>query len=174
MSDGELNPTPRLWALDGFRDDVWVNSDTIDRNQPVIVPLDVFLTLDDEARQEQADGIGVELQPGERLESILPHLDHIPLIALAFPAFSDGRSYSNAQLLRSRHNYRGTIRATGEVLIDQIPLMLRAGIDEFVVSDETALDRLADGLVGGLSNHCQPAAKAAKNTEGFSWRRQSA
>lgn len=174
MSEGDLYPAPRLWSPDGFHDDIWVNSDAIDRNQSVIVPLDVFLALDDETRRKQADKIGVELQPEDHLEAVLPHLDRIPLIALAFPAFSDGRSYSKAQLLRSRHNYQGTIRATGDVLIDQIPLMLRAGIDEFVVLDETALGRLEDGLVGGLSNHYQPAAKAATNTESYSWRRQSA
>ena len=55
------------------------------------------------------------------------------MVALAFPKFSDGRSYSAARLLRERLGYKGELRATGDVLADQIPLMRRCGILSYEV-----------------------------------------
>jgi len=53
------------------------------------------------------------------------------LITLHFPKFSDGRAYSQARLLRERLGYQGELRATGNVLQDQAPFMLRCGFDSF-------------------------------------------
>jgi uncharacterized protein (DUF934 family) len=50
---------------------------------------------------------------------------------LNFPKFSDGRAYSQARLLRGRLGYAGELRATGGVLQDQLPFMLRCGFDSF-------------------------------------------
>lgn len=174
MTDDSSSPAYRLWSPEGFSDDPWVRSDTIDRDQSAILPLEVFLALDDDARDACADRMAVELQAGEELTGIEPHLDDLPMIVLAFPAFSDGRSFSKAELLRGRHGYKGIIRATGEVLIDQIPLMLRTGFDQFEVSDETALKRLEEGETGGLPHYYQPAATAARETGSYAWRRQPA
>jgi uncharacterized protein (DUF934 family) len=41
----------------------------------------------------------------------------------AFPKFTDGRAYSQAVLLRRRYQFAGDIRATGDVLIDQLVQM---------------------------------------------------
>jgi len=51
-------------------------------------------------------------------------------IDLQFPKFTDGRAYSQAVLLRRRLGYRGLLRATGEVLIDQLLQLQRCGFDE--------------------------------------------
>ena len=61
------------------------------------------------------------LAPGESIDAIVPFLPELSLVALAFPAFNDGRSFSKAELLRSRHGYEGAMRATGQVLVDQLP-----------------------------------------------------
>ena len=58
-------------------------------------------------------------------------LDGVNLIVLNFPKFTDGRAYSQARLLRERLGYRGELRATGAVLLDQLPFMLRCGFDSF-------------------------------------------
>ena len=50
-------------------------------------------------------------------------------IALLFPKWTDGRAYSQARLLRSRYRYTGELRATGEVLVDMLPLLARTGFD---------------------------------------------
>jgi len=51
-------------------------------------------------------------------------LDGVNLIVLDFPKFTDGRAYSQARLLRERLGYRGELRATGAVFLDQLPFML--------------------------------------------------
>ena len=63
------------------------------------------------------------------------------------------------------------MRASGDVLIDQIPLMIRAGFSEFEVSNPTALKRLAEGRLGGIPFHYQPSARPAAPGAGYSWRR---
>jgi len=62
-------------------------------------------------------------------------LDAVNEIVLEFPNFADGRAYSQARLLRERKGFRGTIRATGDVLCDQIQFMARVGIDAFDIGD---------------------------------------
>jgi len=58
------------------------------------------------------------------LELALEGLDRIEL---HFPKFSDGRAFSQAYLLRRRRKFAGDIRATGDVLIDQLVQMQRSG-----------------------------------------------
>lgn len=169
-------PTPyRLWTPDGFRDDPWTHADAAEAladGGPLILPLAAFLVLDTEARAAAHNRLGVELAPADGLEPLLPLLDRLPLIALAFPAFSDGRSFSKAELLRSRHGFKGRLRATGQVLVDQLPHMLRLGFDEFEVSNPVLLKRLEEGRPGGLPLAYQPAAVPASKEGGYSWRRR--
>jgi len=40
-------------------------------------------------------------------ESLLDDIEFFSVIALDFPTFKDGRSYSHARLLRERYNYKG-------------------------------------------------------------------
>ena len=54
-------------------------------------------------------------------------------IDLHFPKFTDGRAYSQAFLLRRRMGFQGEIRATGDVLIDQLVQMQRSGFDVAVL-----------------------------------------
>ena len=56
-------------------------------------------------------------------------LEGIERINLSFPKFSDGRAFSQAFLLRRRLGFKGEIRATGDVLIDQLVQMQRTGFD---------------------------------------------
>lgn len=169
--------TPRLWTPEGFREDAWRHAETLEApggNEAVILPLASFRALDAKTRQAMAGRLGVLLAPGEALDAIVPFLEELALVALAFPAFGDGRSFSKAELLRSRHGYAGPLRAVGDVLIDQVPHMLRTGFTEFEVKNPTALKRLAEGRLGGLPLHYQPAATRAGHGGGYSWRRRPA
>ena len=56
-------------------------------------------------------------------------------IDLQFPKFTDGRAYSQARLLRQRLQFAGEIRATGDVLIDQLVHMARCGFDVAVLKE---------------------------------------
>jgi uncharacterized protein (DUF934 family) len=62
-------------------------------------------------------------------------LDGISRIDLSFPKFTDGRAYSQAFMLR-RAGFKGEIRATGDVLIDQLVQMKRMGFDTAVLRDD--------------------------------------
>jgi uncharacterized protein (DUF934 family) len=73
----------------------------------------------------------VSLANTDPVEDLAPHVGRLRLIVLNFPKFSDGRAYSQARLLRSRLGFTGELRATGNVLQDQLPFMLRCGFDTF-------------------------------------------
>ena len=165
----------RLWTPQGFREDEWIHAETVDngpRDGQIILPLAVWLETGEATRR--SGRIAVELQPGDPLDAVVEQLDSLPLVALAFPVFSDGRSYSKAELLRARHGYLGQIRATGDMLIDQVSHMLRVGFDALEVRHETTILRLEAGETGDLGRYYQPAASEALKTNGYSWRRQPA
>jgi phosphoadenosine phosphosulfate reductase len=96
----------------------------------VILPLAAW----QKTRRQHADratSIGVWLEPSDDPSSLVEDLDQIPLIAVNFPKFTDGRGFSTARLLRDRYGYRGEIRAVGDVLRDQLFYMKRCGFDAF-------------------------------------------
>lgn len=64
------------------------------------------------------------------------NLENIHRIDLHFPKFSDGRAFSQAFLLRRRLGFKGEIRATGDVLIDQLVQMQRSGFDAAVLRED--------------------------------------
>ncbi len=63
------------------------------------------------------------------VETIAADLARYQSIALVFPKWVDGRAYSQARLLRVRYRFTGEIRATGEVLVEMLPLLVRTGFD---------------------------------------------
>jgi len=75
--------------------------------------------------------LGLILRSDEKAEPVLPDLEKFALIALDFPKFTDGRSYSTARLLRERHGYKCELRAVGQVLRDQLQFLRRCGFDTF-------------------------------------------
>ena len=95
--------------------------------------------------------IAVCLNGDDKLDDLSDSLGLLELIALEFPKFTDGRSYSQARLLRDRFAYRGEIRAVGDVLRDQLFFMQRCGIDSFQLREdkdpEDALKGLSDFTV---------------------------
>jgi uncharacterized protein (DUF934 family) len=66
-------------------------------------------------------------------------LDGVTRIDLNFPKFTDGRAFSQAFLLRRRLGFQGEIRATGDVLIDQLVQMERTGFDVAVLREDQNL-----------------------------------
>ncbi|MGY4484950.1 phosphoadenylyl-sulfate reductase (thioredoxin) [Bradyrhizobium sp. LM3.2] len=80
--------------------------------------------------------VGVIWPNNRDIAELVPYLGKIAVVALVFPTFRDGRAYSQARLLRERYNYRGDLRATGQILRDQFVFMLRAGFDSFDVKKQ--------------------------------------
>ncbi|HEY1560142.1 MAG TPA: DUF934 domain-containing protein [Caulobacteraceae bacterium] len=81
--------------------------------------------------------VGVRVAAGEDVESLAYDLPAIALVALEFPKFKDGRSYSAARILRERFGYQGQVRAVGDVLLEQASFMIRCGFDAFAPADGT-------------------------------------
>ena len=98
----------------------------------VLVPAARFLADAQELTQRYAP-VGVIWPNDRNISELAPYLDRLALIVLVFPVYKDGRAYSQARLLRERYNYRGEMRATGQVLRDQFVFLLRAGFDAFDV-----------------------------------------
>ena len=67
-------------------------------------------------------------------------LNGITVVELQFPKFSDGRAFSQAFLLRRRLGFTGEIRATGDVLIDQLAQMQRSGFSQAMLRDDQNLE----------------------------------
>ncbi|HEY4030842.1 MAG TPA: DUF934 domain-containing protein [Caulobacteraceae bacterium] len=79
--------------------------------------------------------IGVRLQPHEQVENLAYDLPQLAVVELVFAKFRDGRPYSTASILRGRLEYRGEVRAIGDVLREQALHMVRCGFDAFVPAD---------------------------------------
>jgi len=88
-------------------------------------------------------GSAVQVEPGEGVEDLLQSLDDIVLVAVNFPALTDGRGFSYGRELRER-GFPGELRATGAFMRDQMTYLARVGFNAFQLADETDLpDALA-------------------------------
>lgn len=97
---------------------------------PSIVPLATWNARRDELRQ-RGEAVGVWLRPDDDPVALGHDVNELPLIAVHFPKFADGRGYSIAVLLRTRLGYRGELRAIGDVARDQLFYLARVGFDAF-------------------------------------------
>ncbi len=92
--------------------------------------------------------IGIRIAPADDVAVLADSLNKIDLIAVELPAFTDGRAFSHARLLRSRYGYQGEIRAIGSYMADQTFYLQRVGVNAFEMSNEaelqTALSTLND------------------------------
>ena len=104
------------------------------------VALEAFLAGDTTGAVRLAIPSDADVRP------LAGRLDDVAAITLEFPAFKDGRAYTQARLLRERLGFRGEIRATGDVLRDQILFMVRCGVDAFELADDADVDGFAEAL----------------------------
>ena len=110
----------------------------------IIVPLAYWQTHRD-ALLNRGD-VAVWLAPGEEPKDLEDDLSVLPLIAIHFPAFKDGRGYSYARELRTRYHFKGEVRATGDVLRDQLFYMTRCGFNAFEVREDRSIEEALEGL----------------------------
>jgi uncharacterized protein (DUF934 family) len=113
-----------------------------------------ILTFSQQAQEPQVQK--VMSVPNDADPSALS-LEGVQRIDLHFPKFTDGRAYSQAHLLRRRLGFKGEIRATGDVLIDQLVHMQRTGFDVAVLREgvdaadaQRQFDRFADFYQGDV------------------------
>ncbi|CAK9888916.1 MULTISPECIES: DUF934 domain-containing protein [Pseudomonas] len=108
------------------------NIDEVTNCDDYIVPLQLWREHGHMLKARDG-GLGVWLDADEEAEEIGEVANQFQVIALNFPAFTDGRNYSNARLLRDRYKFTGELRAIGDVLRDQLFYMKRCGFDAFAL-----------------------------------------
>ena len=113
----------------------------------IIVSVERFRT-ERQSWEGRSGKVGLRVRSDQDAKSIADLVDAVPLIAIAFPVFRDGRGYSTARLLRERYGYKGEVRAIGDVMRDQLFYMKRCGFDAFEIkagkSIEDALNAFRD------------------------------
>jgi uncharacterized protein (DUF934 family) len=166
-----------LWRTGGFADDIWTSvadGESVPATGAIIVTSRRW-RAEREALTQRADPVGVSISPGKEAEDDLREAVDRPLVALDFPKFADGRAFSLAQLLRQRLGFRGELRAIGEVLLDEIPLMIRCGFDSFEIANEPTLRALKSGRLPGGPLYYQPSLAAHEIPAGTRpWLRRAA
>jgi uncharacterized protein (DUF934 family) len=152
--------------------DVWTNvadDDDLPEQGPLIVSLqrwrETKVTL-----LARGWPLGVRLTAEQTPGEIADDLEHLDLVALAFPVFTDGRSYSNARRLRERYAFKGEVRAIGDILRDQYLAYRRCGFDAMEVAEgETTEDWAA--AVSAITTPMQPATDNASSAMSLRERR---
>ncbi|MDF0750360.1 DUF934 domain-containing protein [Marinobacter sp. 71-i] len=165
---------PDVITSDGsIRKDNWVivprpaDGESLDiPDQPALIPADLWLA--GKEHFDDRDDIGVWLDSHEEPEILAGVVNELPVIAVNFPKFSDGRGYSIARLLRERLNYRHELRAVGDVLLDQLQFMKRCGFNTYVLRADKDINKAARCL-----NFFTQGYQAATDTDEPLFRRRA-
>ena len=98
--------------------------------------------------------VGVLLPNDTDIETLAADLPRLALVVLQFPKWVDGRAYSQARLLRARYRFAGEVRATGDVLVDMLPLLARTGFDAVQLRRDQKV-HVAERALGFFAGHYQ-------------------
>jgi uncharacterized protein (DUF934 family) len=134
--------------------------------EPVPVQGDIIVDLatwqdQREALLRRPGRVGVRLQSEDNPEVLADDAKSLPLVAVDFPKFADGRGYSTGRILRERLGFTAELRATGDVLRDQLQYMERCGFDTFELKEGKDLQD-AQGGFGEISVAYQAASDDAR------------
>ena len=124
-------------------------------NEDIVVPYELF-TEQQEALLAADGGLGIRINGDQDLNLVLQNLDKVSLVAIEFPAFTDGRGFSFARILR-RSGFTGQIRAEGDVSRDRLEYMERCGFDAFAIPAERYDESMVNAF-GEVAVHYQGSA----------------
>jgi uncharacterized protein (DUF934 family) len=168
------DPAGTIWKAGAFWRDAWLRASTDAPlpDEPVILSKKRWLAERAVLAARNAP-LGLQLEPGEAIDDIAGDLPRFAMIALSFPKFSDGRTFSTARLLREKHRFAGELRAVGNVLADQIPFMRRVGFDSYEVTNGPTRRALTEGRIADVMLHYQPAGLAEPAAGTRPWLRRT-
>lgn len=81
--------------------------------------------------RDRAGRVGLHVSGDTDPASLSSELEGLSLVQIELPKFTDGRAYTLARLLRERFGFAGELRATGDVLRDQLFFLARCGFSSF-------------------------------------------
>ena len=165
-----------IWRDGGFVEDVWPVIDDgaeLPSDGPALISLARW--------RAERDSLATRAQPvGVYVTAAKDTIEHLqdaadrPLAALRFDKFGDGRAYSYAILLRERYGFAGDLRAIGDVLLDEIPLMRRCGFTSFEIVNAATLRALEEGRLPHIDLAYQPGLSPGETPAGGRpWRRRA-
>ncbi len=157
-----------LWRRGGFAEDVWTHvadGVAVPPNGAIVVSAQRW-DAERAALGGRVDPVGISIVAGKDAVAQLAQAPGRPLVVLNFAKFADGRAFSYAELLRERFHFAGELRAGGDVLLDEIPLMLRCGFDSFEIVNEPTLRALKRGHLPGVTLFYQPSVEAGEAPAG--------
>lgn len=127
-----------LLDRNGSREDRWTRSEgaAIGNIPAVLVPWEVLVEALD--AQQPGQMIGVLIPNSVPFADLAPLLPRLALVAIAFPAYSDGRGFSLARQIR-RAGFAGEIRASGPLIADQFAYALSCGFDTVELPEANAV-----------------------------------
>ncbi len=162
FKDGRFTPDP--WRrVDDF--------ETLPAEGCVILTLERWRSM---AQRPSNLAFGLSLAPSQPVEAIAADLPFLSVIAIQFPKFTDGRGYSLARQLRQRHHFTGELRATGDILFDQLQFLARCGFNAFEIDDPVTLRLLEEGRnPDAMQLFYQPGDGPEKDVGASPWRRRS-
>ncbi|MEO8302627.1 MAG: phosphoadenylyl-sulfate reductase [Betaproteobacteria bacterium] len=135
---------------------------------PVIVPLTLWQAR--RAALFARGDVGVWLAPADDPRAIAGDVGALPLVAVDFPQFTDGRGYSIARLLRDRYAFKGELRAIGDVLRDQLFALSECGFDAFAIRE----DRNQRDALSGFDDYAGVYAATSRTPQPWFRRRGGA
>lgn len=141
---------PKLIKDNAIIDDSWTLLEedlTLDglSNGNIIVPI-AFWLQNKAALIERVGETGVWLNGDEDPAQLADDTATLPLIAINFPVFTDGRGFSTGRLLRERYGFKGELRATGYFLRDQMCYLGRCGFSAFTPPAEANVEGFLKSL----------------------------
>ena len=142
-------------------DDPWIRGAedaALPDDQPVLIT-HARWEAEKEALSQRNAPLGIILPNSLDVLGFGAEAGRFSVIVLSFPKFSDGRAYSQARLLRERFGYIGELRASGDVLRDQLLHMHRCGFDAFEIARADAAEIFAKALAA-YSAYYQPTGSS--------------
>jgi len=146
IADGKPEVTEDDWVLVAS----FAEAEALEDDARPVLPLALLKnTVRENTVELAAKGMfGILLEPGDDPADALPLFGSLGLIAVHFPQAVDGRGYSTAALLRTRHGWKGDLRAVGDVLRDQLFYLRRVGFTSFAIRE----DRSAEHAIASLAD----------------------
>ncbi|WP_415892306.1 DUF934 domain-containing protein [Neptuniibacter sp. PT8_73] len=132
-----------------------IDEESLDQTGDIIVPLALYLENQDALTSREGQ-VAVKVNGDDDIDFLVENLDKFPLVAIDFPAFRDGRGFSIARLL-VRAEYKGEIRATGDIGQDRFAYLERCGFTAIEIADDVFKPEMLKSF-DEMSNYYQSAA----------------